>query len=58
VGRADSGVGQAILSFATSVGADLIVMGCYGHRRMRELVLRGATRDVLVSTTVPLLMAH
>ncbi|MBW8832503.1 MAG: universal stress protein [Burkholderiales bacterium] len=41
--RANSGVGDAIVSFAIDVGADLIVMGCYGHRRLREIVLRGAT---------------
>jgi len=58
VGRAEAGVGQALITFATGVGADLIVMGCYGHHRMRELVLHGATRDVLVATSVPVLMAH
>jgi nucleotide-binding universal stress UspA family protein len=56
--RANSGVGDAIVSFAIDVGADLIVMGCYGHRRLREIVLRGATRDVLMSTSVPVFMSH
>jgi len=56
--RANSGVGDAIVSFASDIDADLIVMGCYGHRRLREIVLRGATRDVLMSTSVPVFMTH
>jgi nucleotide-binding universal stress UspA family protein len=38
--------------------ADLLVMGAYGHARWAEAVLGGATRDLLASTTVPLLMSH
>jgi nucleotide-binding universal stress UspA family protein len=33
-------------------------MGAYGHSRMREFILGGATRDVLKSMTVPVLMSH
>lgn len=50
--------GEAILSQAADLGADLIVMGCYGHSRARELVLGGATRTILNSMTVPVLIAH
>ena len=50
--------GEMILSAAADAGADLIVMGCYGHSRTREFVLGGATRTVLQSMTVPVLMAH
>ncbi|WP_041946819.1 universal stress protein [Variovorax paradoxus] len=50
--------GQALLSLAGDVGADLIVMGCYGHSRARELVLGGVTRTVLESATLPVWMAH
>lgn len=50
--------GQALLSLAGEVGADLIVMGCYGHSRARELVLGGVTRTVLESATLPVWMAH
>ncbi|MCW5657197.1 MAG: universal stress protein [Burkholderiaceae bacterium] len=53
-----SGAGEAILSMAADVGADLIVMGCYGHSRAREFALGGASRTVLESMTVPVLMAH
>ncbi len=38
--------------------ADLLVMGCYGHSRLREAVIGGATRDVLQSMSIPVLMAH
>jgi len=50
--------GAQILSYAADFGADLIVMGAYGRSRVRELVLGGATRAVLESMTVPVLMAH
>jgi len=50
--------GEGILSLAADVGADLLVMGCYGHSRARELVLGGATRTMLRSMTLPVLMAH
>ncbi len=50
--------GQAILSLASDVGADLLVMGAYGHSRFREMILGGATRTILASTTLPTLLAH
>ena len=51
-------VGAQILSRAADTGADLIVMGAYGHSRVRELVLGGVTRIMLESMTVPVLMSH
>jgi nucleotide-binding universal stress UspA family protein len=54
----DGNPGKQILSLASEVGADLIVMGCYGHSRARELVLGGASRTVLDSAQVPVLMSH
>jgi nucleotide-binding universal stress UspA family protein len=51
-------IGELMLSKAADVGADLLVMGCYAHSRVRELVLGGATRVVLESMTVPVLMSH
>lgn len=60
--RAQSGagydVGAQILSRAAEISADLIVMGAYGHSRVRELVLGGVTRTVLAAMTVPVLMSH
>lgn len=50
--------GELILSMAADLGADLVVMGCYGHSRAREWALGGATRTLLASMTVPVLMAH
>ena len=43
---------------AHELGADLIVMGCYGHSRAAERVFGGASRSVLSSMAVPVLMAH
>jgi len=54
----DIDVGNALLSRAADLGADLMVMGCYGDSRMRELILGGATREVLRHMTVPVLMSH
>jgi nucleotide-binding universal stress UspA family protein len=51
-------VGEFMLSRAADLGADLLVMGCYGHSRLRELVLGGATKTLLDSMTLPVLMAH
>ena len=48
----------AILDEAMALGADLVVMGGYAHSRLRELVFGGATRELLRTATVPLLMAH
>ncbi len=52
------GVGDALLNYIAENGADLLVMGGYGHSRMREYLVGGATRDILHSMTVPVLMAH
>ena len=51
-------VGEALLSRASDLGADLIVMGAFGHARWRERVLGGTTRDLLGTMTVPVLMSH
>jgi len=57
-GRLTAPIGELMLSRAAELGADLLVMGCYGHGRARELVLGGASRTVLDSMTLPVLMAH
>lgn len=51
-------VGEALLSLAADTNAGLLVMGCYGHGRAREWVLGGASRVVLASMTLPVLMVH
>jgi len=55
---ADVGIAEAMLSHAADLNADLIVMGAYGHARWTERVLGGATRGLLDSMTVPVLMSH
>ena len=47
-----------ILSCCADQGADLLVMGAYGHSRLRELVLGGATRSVLEGLSLPALLSH
>jgi nucleotide-binding universal stress UspA family protein len=54
----DIDVPSTILSHAADSSADMIVMGGYGHSRLREFVLGGATRGLLESMTVPVLMSH
>lgn len=50
--------GKGLLEEAMAVEADLIVMGAYGHSRLREMILGGATRDLLAGSSLPVLMAH
>ena len=54
----DIDVASTILSYVANSGATLIVMGAYGHSRVREFVLGGATRGILASMTAPVLMSH
>ncbi|MFL6798824.1 MAG: universal stress protein [Xanthobacteraceae bacterium] len=54
----DVGIEEAILSYAADSSADFIVMGGYGHSRLREFILGGVTRGILQSMTVPVLMSH
>ncbi|HZS64491.1 MAG TPA: universal stress protein [Xanthobacteraceae bacterium] len=51
-------VSAAILAYAADSGATMLVMGGYGHSRLREFMLGGTTRGVLKSMTVPTLMSH
>jgi nucleotide-binding universal stress UspA family protein len=50
--------GDMLLSYASQLNADLVVMGAYGHSRWQELVMGGATRSMLQSMTVPVMMSH
>jgi nucleotide-binding universal stress UspA family protein len=54
----DISEGDALLSYAADLGADLIVSGGYGHSRAREMVFGGVTRTLLQEMTVPMLMSH
>jgi nucleotide-binding universal stress UspA family protein len=55
---ADVDVADVILSHAADTGSDFIVMGGYGHSRLREFVLGGVTRSIFRAMTVPVLMSH
>ena len=51
-------ISVALLHAAGELGATFMVMGAYGHSRLRETVLGGVTRELIATSTVPLLMAH
>ena len=54
----DLPIAEAMLSRAADSGADLLVMGAYGHPRWAQRVLGGATRGILDAMTLPVLMSH
>ena len=51
-------IGETLLSYTADAGADMLIMGGYGHSRLREFVLGGTTRTVLQSMTLPIFMSH
>lgn len=51
-------VGQAILENAKSANASLVVLGAFGHSRLKEFLLGGVTKEVLDSSRIPLFMSH
>ena len=54
----DTNMASELLRQAHAFGSDLLVMGCYGHSRMREFVLGGASRDMLAQMDRLVLMSH
>jgi nucleotide-binding universal stress UspA family protein len=58
VNTAKANTQSSILSLASDESLDLLVMGGYGHSRLKETVFGGVTRDMLHSMTVPTLMTH
>ena len=54
----DKSVAATLDAYAVSSGADLTVMGGFGHSRFREFILGGVTRELSASTSVPLLLSH
>ena len=54
----DIDIADVLLSHAADAGSDFIVMGGYGHSRLREFVLGGVTRSIFRSMTAPVLMSH
>ena len=51
-------IGNALLSLASDLNSDLLVMGCYGRSRFREMMLGGASRTILQDATIPVFMSH
>jgi nucleotide-binding universal stress UspA family protein len=51
-------IGRTLLSIADELGCDLLVMGCYGHSRLRELCLGGASRTILAEARIAALLVH
>jgi nucleotide-binding universal stress UspA family protein len=51
-------IGSALIGLAEELDSDLIIMGCYGHARLREIVLGGTTRTVFKSMSIPVFMTH
>jgi nucleotide-binding universal stress UspA family protein len=61
VARLDPGagpIGRTLLDRIASLSADMVVMGGYGHSRLREMILGGTTRYVLANAALPVMMAH
>jgi nucleotide-binding universal stress UspA family protein len=58
VSSGDVDVPSAIRAQVAETGADFMVMGGYGHSRLREFILGGVTRTILTSSTIPVLMSH
>jgi len=58
LGKSLTRVSDVLMRHQQDIGADMIVMGAYGHSRLREAILGGATRNMLEQTSVPVLMAH
>jgi nucleotide-binding universal stress UspA family protein len=54
----EDGIGTTIVGAARELGAGLVVMGAYGHSRLREFILGGTTRELLQDAPLPLLLAH
>jgi nucleotide-binding universal stress UspA family protein len=55
---APAAIGELLLDVADETGADLLVMGAYGHSRFREVVLGGVTAHILAHSVTPALIAH
>ena len=58
VNRPREAVGKVLVDCARDGDTDLVVMGCYGHTRFRELIFGGASRHLLSHMPVPVLMSH
>jgi len=58
VDAADRRIGDILESYVTSCNADMLVMGAYGHSRIREFILGGATKSMLSRPPLPIFLSH
>jgi len=58
VDAADRRIGDVLESYVTSCNADMLVMGAYGHSRIREFILGGATKSMLSRPPLPIFLSH
>lgn len=58
ISSGEAGIGATLLGTARNLGAAYLVMGAYGHSRLRESILGGVTRDLIAAAPLPLLLAH
>jgi nucleotide-binding universal stress UspA family protein len=56
--RGSAAIGETLQAVAISQNADLLVMGAYGHNRLQQLILGGATRAILHNPRLPILLSH
>jgi nucleotide-binding universal stress UspA family protein len=52
------GIGAVFADYAAEQAIDLILMGAYGHSRLRDFILGGATRSLLAAPPTPLFLSH
>lgn len=58
VDAAGRGIGEVLESYVTSRNADILVMGAYGHSRIRDFILGGATKSMLARPPLPIFLSH
>lgn len=58
VDAAGRGIGDVLRSYVTSRNAEILVMGAYGHSRVRDFILGGATKSMIAQPPLPIFLSH
>lgn len=58
VEKDSEGTGHTILTTAEQLGCDMLVMGAYGHSRIREIIMGGVTRHIFANCSIPVMLSH
>ena len=58
VHKTSTDIGNALLSLSHDLDSDMLVMGAYGHSRLREMIMGGVTKTILSCMTIPVFMSH